>query len=299
MDSEHELPDVFEVFALSSTPTDEDWRNSTRSKVSKGRSYCWTARMSEQLDRWREREDQGERPRTYDKFYKQYPGNLMIENTGSKKDNKNDEDSAISVGSDRSDSGEDTERGRSRERKITRRSQSERRARSRTLTEVDVKHIERHLSMKKTIRKKIMRDLTGAFVELEGEKRKEKENVHLQCKDSLQAEMEHGKSVLDMLRDSASEDSGVEESPVTRKRKSQSCRRRRHQTSSLPSDALNSQSTRIRHKQKRSFSFRRRNEIKREYFEPLPDYDQDAMIDKKNKKQSFWSKILKMFKRKK
>lgn len=37
--------------------------------------------------------------------------------------------------------------------------------RDKTLTEHDVKHLERHLSMKKTIRKKIMRDLQQAFVQ--------------------------------------------------------------------------------------------------------------------------------------
>ena len=36
---------------------------------------------------------------------------------------------------------------------------------SRTVTERDVRHLERHLSMKKTIRKKIMRDLRQAFVD--------------------------------------------------------------------------------------------------------------------------------------
>ncbi|KAH0550455.1 uncharacterized protein LOC123260633 [Cotesia glomerata] len=36
---------------------------------------------------------------------------------------------------------------------------------SKILTERDVKHLEQHLSMKKTIRKKIMRDLQQAFVE--------------------------------------------------------------------------------------------------------------------------------------
>merc|ERR1712051_168527 len=36
---------------------------------------------------------------------------------------------------------------------------------SKPLTEHDIKHIERHLSMKRTIRKKIMRDLQQAFVQ--------------------------------------------------------------------------------------------------------------------------------------
>ena len=35
----------------------------------------------------------------------------------------------------------------------------------RTITERDVRHLDRHLSMKKTIRKKIMRDLQQAFVQ--------------------------------------------------------------------------------------------------------------------------------------
>lgn len=54
----------------------------------------------------------------------------------------------------------------------TSREGSSRRSRSReyeqgyrTLSQKDVKHLERHLSMKKTIRKKIMRDLRQAFVE--------------------------------------------------------------------------------------------------------------------------------------
>jgi len=54
----------------------------------------------------------------------------------------------------------------------TNREGSSRRSRSReyeqgyrTLSQKDVKHLERHLSMKKTIRKKIMRDLRQAFVE--------------------------------------------------------------------------------------------------------------------------------------
>ena len=37
---------------------------------------------------------------------------------------------------------------------------------SKTLTEHDIEHIERHLSMKRTIRKKIMRDLQQAFVQV-------------------------------------------------------------------------------------------------------------------------------------
>ncbi|XP_016921192.1 uncharacterized protein LOC108003449 [Apis cerana] len=65
-------------------------------------------------------------------------------------------DSAVSIGST---SGEEESPKNSKKKK------SRRRDNSKTLTETDVKHLERHLSMKKTIRKKIMRDLQQAFVE--------------------------------------------------------------------------------------------------------------------------------------
>ncbi|KAK7872591.1 hypothetical protein R5R35_001931 [Gryllus longicercus] len=69
-------------------------------------------------------------------------------------------DSAVSVGST---SEEEIPKSSSKEKKKKQR--NSRRDNSRTLTERDVKHLERHLSMKKTIRKKIMRDLQQAFVE--------------------------------------------------------------------------------------------------------------------------------------
>uniref|UniRef100_A0A1B6FP04 Uncharacterized protein n=1 Tax=Cuerna arida TaxID=1464854 RepID=A0A1B6FP04_9HEMI len=65
-------------------------------------------------------------------------------------------DSAISVGST---SEEDLSVTSSSKKKKQQRSSR------REKTEQDVKHLERHLSMKKTIRKKIMRDLQQAFVE--------------------------------------------------------------------------------------------------------------------------------------
>lgn len=65
-------------------------------------------------------------------------------------------DSAISVGSTSEE--ELTITSSSKKKKQQRTSRREK-------TEQDVKHLERHLSMKKTIRKKIMRDLQQAFVE--------------------------------------------------------------------------------------------------------------------------------------
>ncbi|XP_054276845.1 uncharacterized protein LOC128995849 [Macrosteles quadrilineatus] len=63
-------------------------------------------------------------------------------------------DSAISLGSTSDE-----------EQNTTSSSKKKKQQRRREKTEQDVKHLERHLSMKKTIRKKIMRDLQQAFVE--------------------------------------------------------------------------------------------------------------------------------------
>ncbi|PSN54742.1 hypothetical protein C0J52_04870 [Blattella germanica] len=70
-------------------------------------------------------------------------------------------DSAISVGSTSEDEIPKVQNSSNNKKK----KQRSRRDNARTLTEKDVKHLERHLSMKKTIRKKIMRDLQQAFVE--------------------------------------------------------------------------------------------------------------------------------------
>ncbi|XP_046400575.1 uncharacterized protein LOC124166900 isoform X2 [Ischnura elegans] len=70
------------------------------------------------------------------------------------------------------------------------------RDRTRTLTERDVRHLERHLSMKKTIRKKIMRDLQSAFLVEESEPRLSPSVKQTQPEPSL----------LDMLR---AEDDGI------------------------------------------------------------------------------------------
>ncbi|XP_059476727.1 uncharacterized protein LOC132197448 [Neocloeon triangulifer] len=81
-----------------------------------------------------------------------------------------DPDSAVSIGS----SGEEEvfQQQHKSKRQTNRDGSTGRRSRSRepeqnyrTLSQKDVKHLERHLSMKKTIRKKIMRDLRQAFVE--------------------------------------------------------------------------------------------------------------------------------------
>ncbi|XP_034245082.1 ell-associated factor Eaf-like [Thrips palmi] len=88
-------------------------------------------------------------------------------------------DSAISVGS----TSEDEHQAAPQNKKKSKKSRA--RDNARTLTERDVKHLERHLSMKKTIRKKIMRDLQQAFVEDPTEFRVEDINSHEQLIQSL------------------------------------------------------------------------------------------------------------------
>ena len=85
---------------------------------------------------------------------------------------------------------------------------SERRARgegnyNKTLTQRDVKQLERHLSMKRTIRKKIMRDLQQASVDGE-----EKDEIGFR---GLKDHEESEPNVLDRLRE---EEGGIQETGV-------------------------------------------------------------------------------------
>jgi len=175
-------------------------------------SYPWTPRLNEQLTKWQDRSSPCERPRTYDKFYQKVPGNFQDPQT----------DSAISVCSSEENESQSRLTGTSqhsgggdKRKRKTKKSSSERQSRkelhySRTLTEHDVRHLERHLSMKRTIRKKIMRDLQQAFVQdpREFTKVTRKRDINLK---SLNFDRKTGTgqsepNFLDMLRDS--DDSG-------------------------------------------------------------------------------------------
>jgi len=168
---ERQVPDVFDVFALGQGG-------------GRGGGGPWDPRLMEQGSKWAHRRSPCERPRTYDKFYQKNPGNFKPE----------ERDSAISVCSS-----EECEPYKKQKRRKPRRSQSERRVRNRTLTESDVKHLERHLSMKRTIRKKIMQDLQHAFVRSPDRN----SSFHIQ---SLDVGGALEPNVLDLLRDS--DDSG-------------------------------------------------------------------------------------------
>jgi len=182
---ERQVPDVFDVFALGSSPPPPPPGAVALPGMSRDRE-TWELRLRAQGRKWSDRRSSCERPRTYDKFYQKTPGNFMSEQ---------ERDSAISVCS--SDEGE-PEKEKGKKRRRPRRSRSERRVRNRTLTEQDVKHLERHLSMKRTIRKKIMQDLQHAFVRTHN-----REEIHIRALD-VQGELQP--NVLDLLRDS--DDSG-------------------------------------------------------------------------------------------
>lgn len=187
---ERQVPDVFDVFALGQG--DEGRRGVKPDNL----AAPWEPRMWEQGSKWAQRRSPCERPRTYDKFYQKTPGNFQP---------ADERDSAISVCS--SEECEQQVQVEQRKRRRPRRSQSERRVRNRTLTDRDVKHLERHLSMKRTIRKKIMSDLQHAFV-----RRPDRDGIEIQ---SLDVRGALQPNVLDLLRDS--DDSGLD-SPTRRRR---------------------------------------------------------------------------------
>jgi len=101
-----------------------------------------------------------DRPRTYDKFYHKLPGNFGYD------DNKAEKNKMLCSSDVEAAEQENLQNFQNcnNVRKKKRRKKRDERNYSRTITEREVRHLDRHLSMKKTIRKKIMRDLQQAFV---------------------------------------------------------------------------------------------------------------------------------------
>ena len=155
--------------------------------------YSWTPRLNKQNTKWREGRSPCERPRTYDKFYQKTPLNYQEPQTDSAVSlcSSENEEQRFSMEKDKK-----KRRGkRSCEKNLTKDTRN-----SKTLTEQDIKHIERHLSMKRTIRKKIMRDLQQAFV-------KDPTSQMEVAKDNqINVLGQSEPNILDMLRDS--QDSG-------------------------------------------------------------------------------------------
>ena len=156
------------------------------------KQYSWTPRLNKQNTKWREGRSPCERPRTYDKFYQKTPLSYQEPQTDSAVSlcSSENEEQRVSVEKEKK-----KKRGqRSGEKNLSKDSRN-----SKTLTEQDIKHIERHLSMKRTIRKKIMRDLQQAFV-------KDPTSQMEVAKDNQNMLGQSEPNILDMLRDS--QDSG-------------------------------------------------------------------------------------------
>lgn len=153
---DRQIPDVWNIFSLTSGPDYAAKRAQNQFAMNWNSSHGGAARSQDLLHRWCDRSSPCDRPRTYDKFYHKLPGNYIDPSFSGGHGHK----SLCSSDADEPDltaSSED-------KRKKKRRRKSERKY-SRTITERDVRHLDRHLSMKKTIRKKIMRDLQQAFVQ--------------------------------------------------------------------------------------------------------------------------------------
>ena len=149
---ERQIPDVWNIFSLSG-PDYSQQRAAQQSNVNYPFLHTnWSNNHQALLHKWCDRSSPCDRPRTYDKFYHKLPGNFV--------DNKVEIRRQLQCSSDveEHDLQVNCESSGGNTRRKKRRKKSERNY-SRTITEREVRHLDRHLSMKKTIRKKIMRDL--------------------------------------------------------------------------------------------------------------------------------------------
>lgn len=149
---DRQIPDVWNIFSIAGPAPDYKTKKATALASTNGTQWSyhhnWNVRSQEMLHKWSDRTSPCDRPRTYDKFYAKLPGNYI--------DPRNTKSHGSLCSSDAEL--EDNEEAKKRKKRKRNRKYS------RTVTERDVRHLERHLSMKKTIRKKIMRDLQQAFV---------------------------------------------------------------------------------------------------------------------------------------
>ncbi len=144
---DRQIPDVWNIFSIPGP----DYHYQ-RPNYHANYHLNWSnARSQELLHKWSDRSSPCDRPRTYDKFYHKLPGNFIDPLSKSLCSSEADEPVEVT---DSSSSTRKKKRKKKGDRKY-----------SRTITERDVRHLDRHLSMKKTIRKKIMRDLQQAFLQ--------------------------------------------------------------------------------------------------------------------------------------
>jgi len=282
------VPDVFDVFGLGApyTPISPKGGIALPGLVNRveDKQYSWTPRLNKQNTKWREGRSPCERPRTYDKFYQKTPLNFQEPQT----------DSAVSVCSSENEE-QRVAMEKDKKRKKGRRNNGHSLAKdsrnSKTLTEQDIKHIERHLSMKRTIRKKIMRDLQQAFVK--------HPTSHIEVVKDNQTNVlgQSEPNILDMLRDS--QDSG-NATPV-REQKFRSCRVRRRK--SLHFDSSSEELSNI-FGDSDNVTVADRINVKHlddvediSLLEPPPDYEDipgedDPAEQRKEVKKTFWQRLI-------
>jgi len=282
------VPDVFDVFGLGApyTPISPKGGIALPGLVNRveDKQYSWTPRLNKQNTKWREGRSPCERPRTYDKFYQKTPLNFQEPQT----------DSAVSVCSSENEE-QRVAMEKDKKRKKGRRNNGHSLAKdsrnSKTLTEQDIKHIERHLSMKRTIRKKIMRDLQQAFVK--------HPTSHIEVVKDNQTNVlgQSEPNILDMLRDS--QDSG-NATPV-REQKFRSCRIRRRK--SLHFDSSSEELSNI-FGDSDNVTVADRINVKHlddvediSLLEPPPDYEDipgedDPAEQRKEVKKTFWQRLI-------
>lgn len=161
---ERRIPDVWDIFSLSHG-TWSDLESSRRKYDSNGIHVNWSphSKNAQMLMQWCDRSSNCDRPRTYDKFYRKGPSNYHDPSSRDSMGCSSDTEEALDFPVPAVGDGTSSQRCVRRRRKKCA-TKSSGLQYSRTITESDVRTIERHLSMKKTIRKKIMRDLQQAFV---------------------------------------------------------------------------------------------------------------------------------------
>ena len=175
---ERQIPDVWNIFSLSgpdySQKQQQQQRRTAAAASTADANYPyfhvnWTNHNQDLLHKWCDRSSPCDRPRTYDKFYHKLPGNF-VDNKAAKSgkylcsSDAEEHDLELHASCANTNDCQNNGTGSGSNRKKKRRKKSERNY-SRTITEREVRHLDRHLSMKKTIRKKIMRDLQQAFVD--------------------------------------------------------------------------------------------------------------------------------------
>jgi len=277
-------PDVFDVFAIGGPATVGPPRGGVAlpglSSSVLREEPCWAMRLAEQNRKWSlGPRDPCERPRTYDKFYQRSPANFWKAHSSM----CSNEVASNTIGQRRRDLSTSSKDISCRK----------------TLTDSDMKHIERHLSMKRTIRKKIMRDLQQAFLNKDSSGTKslitrstdvlddsrwspDAESLNLGSQDGKV----HGHSepnLLELLRDS--EDSGIESPGSMRGQRSRALKKK-HRDNSVEDIKGFKSDTIARIPRART---RREHKI----VEPPPDYCDD-MTDAENGKdrKTFWQRLV-------